>query len=87
VSLQAVAFYCSCEAIFGKSCTWKLNLFNECCRYQTGALTPLVQWLSQSMQRAAAPPRPPRPAVRAENAAIRQNEDVALAGIVLPNAY
>jgi len=38
------------------------------------------------MQRAAAPPRPPRPAVRAENAAIRQNEDVALAGIVLPNA-
>ncbi|KAG6741090.1 hypothetical protein POTOM_056574 [Populus tomentosa] len=47
--------------------------------YQTGALTPLVQWLSQSMQRAAAPPRPPRPAVRAENAATRQNEDVALA--------
>ncbi|KAJ6354991.1 hypothetical protein OIU77_005565 [Salix suchowensis] len=41
--------------------------------YQTGALTPLVRWLSQSMQRAAAPPRPPRPAVRAEN------ENVALA--------
>lgn len=49
--------------------------------YQTGALTPLVQWLSHSMQRAAQPPRPPRPAVRAENvpAAARQNENVALA--------
>ncbi|XP_020533748.1 uncharacterized protein LOC105644676 isoform X4 [Jatropha curcas] len=49
--------------------------------YQTGALTPLVQWLSQSMQRAAQPPRPPRPVVRADNvpAAARQNENVALA--------
>ncbi|CAK7345740.1 unnamed protein product [Dovyalis caffra] len=48
--------------------------------YQTGALTPLVRWLSQSMQRAAAPPRPPRPAVRAENAdAAMQNENIALA--------
>ncbi|KAJ6699709.1 TRANSMEMBRANE PROTEIN [Salix purpurea] len=46
--------------------------------YQTGALTPLVRWLSQSMQRAAVPP--PRPAVRVENAgAARQNENIALA--------
>ncbi|XP_022135112.1 uncharacterized protein LOC111007171 isoform X3 [Momordica charantia] len=36
--------------------------------YQTGALTPLIRWLSQGMQRAAAPP--PRPAVRAENAPV-----------------
>ncbi|KAE8710367.1 hypothetical protein F3Y22_tig00110321pilonHSYRG00046 [Hibiscus syriacus] len=51
--------------------------------YQTGALTPLIRWLSQGMQRAAAPPHPPRPAARAENvpAAGRQgNENVALAG-------
>ncbi|XP_077214704.1 uncharacterized protein LOC143849531 [Tasmannia lanceolata] len=34
--------------------------------YQTGALTPFIRWLSQGMQRAAAPPQP-RPAVRAEN--------------------
>ncbi|KAG5242887.1 hypothetical protein OIU77_029984 [Salix suchowensis] len=48
--------------------------------YQTGALTPLVHWLSQSMQRAAVPPLPPRPAVRVENAgAARQNENIALA--------
>ncbi|KAJ9162793.1 hypothetical protein P3X46_022537 [Hevea brasiliensis] len=49
--------------------------------YQTGALTPLVQWLSQSMRRAAQPPRPPRPVARAENAAVaaRQNENVGLA--------
>ncbi|KAJ0031235.1 hypothetical protein Pint_14020 [Pistacia integerrima] len=50
--------------------------------YQTGALTPLLRWLSQSMQRAAQPPHPPRPAVRAENApgAARQgNENAALA--------
>ncbi|WCJ42271.1 hypothetical protein M5689_023090 [Euphorbia peplus] len=48
--------------------------------YQTGALAPLVQWLSQSMQRAAQPPRPPRPAARAENlpAGARQNENAAL---------
>ncbi|KAL6977856.1 hypothetical protein U1Q18_026639 [Sarracenia purpurea var. burkii] len=37
--------------------------------YQTGALTPLVRWLSQGMQRAAAPPQPPRPAARADNVA------------------
>ncbi|XP_027332781.1 protein transport protein SEC31 isoform X3 [Abrus precatorius] len=36
-------------------------------RYQTGALTPIIRWLSQGMQRAAAPPHPPRPAARAEN--------------------
>ncbi|CAN1231704.1 hypothetical protein LINGRAPRIM_LOCUS1573 [Linum grandiflorum] len=36
--------------------------------YQTGALTPLVRWLSQNMQRAAAPPQPPRAAGRAEDA-------------------
>ncbi|XWS70990.1 hypothetical protein CRYUN_Cryun03dG0098400 [Craigia yunnanensis] len=50
--------------------------------YQTGALTPLIRWLSQGMQRAAANPHPPRPAARAENvpAAGRQgNENAALA--------
>ncbi|GMY35251.1 hypothetical protein FCV25MIE_30493 [Fagus crenata] len=48
--------------------------------YQTGALTPIVRWLSQGMQRAAAPPHPPRPAVRAENAAARQGvENAAVA--------
>lgn len=36
--------------------------------YQTGALAPLVRWLSQGMHRAAAPPQPPRPAVQADNA-------------------
>lgn len=43
-----------------------------------------MRWLSQGMQRAAAPPHPPRPAARAENipAAGRQgNENAALAGI------
>ncbi|KAL3623492.1 hypothetical protein CASFOL_029503 [Castilleja foliolosa] len=29
--------------------------------YQTGALRPVVRWLSQGMRRAAAPPQPPRP--------------------------
>lgn len=33
--------------------------------YQTGALAPLIRWLSQGMQRAAAAPQPP---VRPENA-------------------
>lgn len=50
--------------------------------YQTGALTPLVRWLSQGMQRAAAPPQPPRPAARAQNApaaAGHGNENAALA--------
>ncbi|XP_015960025.1 uncharacterized protein LOC107483932 isoform X1 [Arachis duranensis] len=47
--------------------------------YQTGALTPIVRWLSQGMQRAAAPPQPPRPAApRAENVpAARQGADNA----------
>ncbi|XP_058212101.1 uncharacterized protein LOC131324229 [Rhododendron vialii] len=35
--------------------------------YQTGALTPLVRWLQQGMQRAAAPPQPPRPDARPDN--------------------
>lgn len=54
-----------------------------CCRYQTGAFTPVIRWLSQGMHRAVVPPQPPRPAVRAENApdAVRQGiENVALAG-------
>lgn len=49
--------------------------------YQTGALAPLIRWLSQGMQRAAAPAQPPRPAARADNAlaAARQgNENAAL---------
>lgn len=48
--------------------------------YQTGALTPLVRWLSQGMHRAAAPPQPPRPAARPDNlppAARQGNENVA----------
>ncbi|KAK7329155.1 hypothetical protein VNO77_23303 [Canavalia gladiata] len=46
--------------------------------YQTGALTPIIRWLSQGMQRAAAPPHPPRPAARAENVpAPRQEGDNA----------
>nr|XP_010323346.1 uncharacterized protein LOC101260152 isoform X2 [Solanum lycopersicum] len=50
--------------------------------YQTGALAPLVRWLSQGMQRAAAPPQPPRPAVRADNVpgAGRQGNDNVAAG-------
>lgn len=35
------------------------------CRYQTGALAPVIQWLSQGMRRAAAPPA--RPAARPDN--------------------
>ncbi|THG09661.1 uncharacterized protein LOC114281481 [Camellia sinensis] len=48
--------------------------------YQTGALAPLIRWLSQGMPRAAAPPQPPRPAARAENvppAARQGNENAA----------
>lgn len=33
--------------------------------YQTGALAPLIRWLSQGMQRAGAPPPQARPGVRA----------------------
>ncbi|CAN4112932.1 unnamed protein product [Withania somnifera] len=50
--------------------------------YQTGALAPLVRWLSQGMQRAAAPPQPPGPAVRADNvpgAGRQGNDNVAAA--------
>lgn len=58
-----------------------------CDRYQTGALTPIVRWLSQGMQRAAAPPHPPRPAARAENVpAPRQEADNATpAGMIWTN--
>ncbi|XP_054820889.1 uncharacterized protein LOC129319834 [Prosopis cineraria] len=54
--------------------------------YQTGALTPIIRWLSQGMQRAAAPPHPARPAVQAENApAARQGIDnAAPADVVQP---
>lgn len=51
--------------------------------YQTGALTPLIRWLSQGMRRAAAPPQPPRPAFRADNvpdAARQGNENAAVLG-------
>ncbi|XP_021275569.1 uncharacterized protein LOC110410264 [Herrania umbratica] len=59
-----------------------LPCFSSKLRYQTGALTPLIRWLSQGMHRAAAPPHLPRPAARAENvpAAGRQgNDNAALA--------
>ncbi|XP_076936553.1 uncharacterized protein LOC143603720 [Bidens hawaiensis] len=51
--------------------------------YQTGALAPLIRWLSQGMQRAGAPPQKPRsPAVRADNvpapAARQENENAPL---------
>uniref|UniRef100_A0A1J3EF06 Transmembrane protein n=1 Tax=Noccaea caerulescens TaxID=107243 RepID=A0A1J3EF06_NOCCA len=51
--------------------------------YQTGALAPFVRWLSQGMHRAAVPPRPHRPAARADNdpaAAVPLNEDAAPEG-------
>ncbi|OUZ99224.1 hypothetical protein BVC80_8967g32 [Macleaya cordata] len=53
--------------------------------YQTGALTPLIRWLSQGMQRAGAPPQP-RPPVRAENApaAIRPDDENAAPPEVQP---
>ncbi|XP_075475030.1 uncharacterized protein LOC142505808 isoform X2 [Primulina tabacum] len=35
--------------------------------YQTGALAPVIRWLSQGMRRAAAPPQPPRAGVQADN--------------------
>jgi hypothetical protein len=54
-----------------------------CYRYQTGALTPIIRWLSQNMQRAAAPPRPPRPAARADNVppARQEADNAAPAGM------
>ncbi|PRQ37182.1 hypothetical protein RchiOBHm_Chr4g0399711 [Rosa chinensis] len=47
--------------------------------YKTGSLTPLIEWLSRAMDRAAVPPQPPRPAARAENVhpAARQGNDNA----------
>ncbi|XP_071691114.1 uncharacterized protein [Rutidosis leptorrhynchoides] len=49
--------------------------------YQTGALAPLIRWLSQGMQRAAAPPQQQRPAVREDNvhaAPGQENENAPL---------
>ncbi|KAK3029312.1 hypothetical protein RJ639_038410 [Escallonia herrerae] len=54
--------------------------------YQTGALAPLIRWLSQGMQRAAAPPQPPRPAVRADAAGARQGNENAAAAEGQPGA-
>ncbi|XP_010688410.2 uncharacterized protein LOC104902356 isoform X2 [Beta vulgaris subsp. vulgaris] len=56
--------------------------------YQTGALTPLMRWVSQAMHRAAAPPRPLRPAAMVEPI-VRQGDDnaaVAAAGDAQPGA-
>ncbi|XP_051114323.1 uncharacterized protein LOC127239968 [Andrographis paniculata] len=52
--------------------------------YQTGALAPIVRWLSQGMQRAAAPPQRPRPVPRADNLAAaggqgNENENMGVA--------
>ncbi|KAH9624431.1 hypothetical protein KSS87_004048 [Heliosperma pusillum] len=46
--------------------------------YQTGAFTPLVRWVSEAMHRAAAPPRPPRPAAGIEPA-VREGDEVVAA--------
>ncbi|KAG5011966.1 hypothetical protein JHK82_024141 [Glycine max] len=55
--------------------------------YQTGALTPIIRWLSQGMQRAAAPPHPPRPAARDEHIpAPRPEGDNAAPAEGLPEA-
>ncbi|CAI9779837.1 unnamed protein product [Fraxinus pennsylvanica] len=48
--------------------------------YQTGVLAPLVRWLSQGMQRAAAPPEPRRQAIRAENVPAAEREANEAAG-------
>ncbi|GAB2267412.1 hypothetical protein Dimus_002395 [Dionaea muscipula] len=45
--------------------------------YQTGALAPLLRWISQAMHRAAAPPRPARPAPRPELPVPPENENIA----------
>lgn len=50
------------------------------CRYQTGALAPVIQWLSQGMRRAAAPPA--RPAARADNLPAAGEEGNENAGLV-----
>ncbi|KAK6147439.1 hypothetical protein DH2020_018351 [Rehmannia glutinosa] len=51
--------------------------------YQTGALAPVIRWLSQRTQRAAVRPQPPRAAVRADNlpaAEAQGNENDGIAG-------
>lgn len=55
-----------------------------CDRYQTGALTPIIRWLSRGMQRAAAPPHPPRPAARDEHvpAPRPEGDNAAPAGMI-----
>ena len=70
-----------CETMNGSRGSYLVEMFY---RYQTGALTPLIRWLSQGMQGAAAPPHPPRPAARDENAPpARQGVDnAAPAGII-----
>nr|GEX32782.1 UBN2 domain-containing protein [Tanacetum cinerariifolium] len=50
-------------------------------KYQTGALAPLIWWLSQGMQRPATPPQQPRPAAQADNvpeAARQENKNAPL---------
>ncbi|XP_073289904.1 uncharacterized protein [Primulina huaijiensis] len=50
--------------------------------YQTGALAPVIRWLSQGMRRAAAPPQPPRAGVQADNipaGAAHGNENAGMA--------
>ncbi|GAB2291428.1 hypothetical protein Dimus_025684 [Dionaea muscipula] len=47
--------------------------------YQTGALAPLLRWISQAMHRAAAPPRAARPAARPNPALRPENENIAAA--------
>ncbi|OIV98395.1 hypothetical protein TanjilG_16722 [Lupinus angustifolius] len=45
--------------------------------YQTGSLSPIIRWLSQGMQRAAAPPLPPRAVPRVDIPGARQGVDNA----------
>ncbi|XP_073157209.1 uncharacterized protein [Henckelia pumila] len=51
--------------------------------YQTGALAPVIRWLSLGMRRAAAPPQPPRAGVQAADnipaAAAPGNENAGMA--------
>ncbi|CAA0818735.1 Unknown protein [Striga hermonthica] len=55
--------------------------------YQTGALAPVIRWLSERTQRAVARPQPPRAAARADNlpaAEGRGNENAGLAAGAQP---